>query len=174
MKRNKEIHIAMIRRSFFQTLAAALLPQPILATAKTVQPTCEPPARAAHTPAAIQDPEWLQVWREIPKIEIFTRDLECHDDPHQCAVAKVVMRHIAGNIPLTFRYSGGSEPGLVRTVHPILLFYQDYFTYFKFCDASEYPEFSDSPLFLLGWCQTRQAARYFRLYQMEMPTNAPT
>ena len=84
------------------------------------------------------------------------------------------MRHIAGNILLSFRYTAGSEPGLVRTVHPILLFYQDYFTYFQFRtdDPTEYPEFSDSPLYLLGWCQTRQAARYFRLDRMEMPTHA--
>lgn len=32
----------MIRRSFFQTLAAALLPQSVIAMAKDVQPGCEP------------------------------------------------------------------------------------------------------------------------------------
>jgi hypothetical protein len=160
----------MIRRTFFQTLTAALLPQSVLAAAKTVQPTCEPPASGLHTPATIRNPEWLQEWREIPKIELFAHDLECHDDPQQCAVAKVVMEHIAGNIPFSFRYSGGSEPGSVRTVHPILLFYQDYFTYFQFRtdDPTEYPEFNESPFYLLAWCETRQEAQYFRLDRMEV------
>ncbi len=160
----------MIRRTFFQSLAAALLPQPALAAAKPLQPTGEPSARALYNPTPIRDPEWLQAWREIPKIELFPHDLECHDDPHQVAVAKIVMRHIPGNIPLTFRYIGGSEPGSIRTVRPILLFYQDYFTYYQFCtdDPTEYPEFNESPFYLLGWCQTRQAARYFRLDRMEM------
>jgi hypothetical protein len=158
----------MIRRTFFQSLAAAFLPRPLLAAAEPVQATCTTLA-IKPPPAPIRNPEWLQEWREIPKIELFAHDLECHDDPHQCAVAKVVMEHIAGNIPLTFRYTGGSAPGSVRAVHPILLFYQDYFTYFQFRtdDPTEYPEFNESPLYLLGWCQTRQAARTFRLDRME-------
>jgi predicted DNA-binding transcriptional regulator YafY len=157
----------MIRRSFFQTLAAALLPRPILATAKTVQPGCEPFARTLHHPPPVLDPEWVRTWREISKIEVFAHDLECHDDPHQVALAEIVMRHISGNIPISFRYVGGSEPGAIRTVLPTLLFYQDYFTYYQFCeDPTEYPEFNESPLYLLGWCQTRQAARTFRLDRM--------
>ena len=73
----------MIRRSFFQTLAAALLPQPVIAAAKPLQATCKPTACALHSPAPIQDPEWLQEWREIPKLEIFAKGLPYHEDAHQ-------------------------------------------------------------------------------------------
>lgn len=65
----------------------------------------------------------------------------------------------------------GKQTGITTSaVHPILLFYQDYFTCFQFRtdDPTEYPEFNESPLYLLGWCQTRQAARYFRLDRMEI------
>lgn len=101
----------MIRRSFFQTLAAALLPQPVIAATRTMQPGCKPPARALRNPAPIQNPEWLQEWREIPNLEIFAKDLPCRDDPHQRDLGEVLLRHIGEGPPLTFRYTGGSEPG---------------------------------------------------------------
>jgi predicted DNA-binding transcriptional regulator YafY len=159
----------MIRRSFFQTLAAALLPQPLLAAAKSVQPGCEPPARALHSPAPIQDPEWLQEWREIPKLEIFAKDLPYHEDPHQRDLGEVILRHIGEGRPFTFRYTGGSEPGAVRTVLPTLLFSPDFCPY-RMCyeDPTELPDPSQTPIYLLGWCLIRQAARTFRLDRMEI------
>jgi predicted DNA-binding transcriptional regulator YafY len=159
----------MIRRTFFQTLAAALLPQPVIAVAKTLQPGCKPPARTLHNPAPIQDPESLQEWREIPKMEVFAKDLPYHEDPHQRALGEIILRHIGEGAPFTFRYSGGSEPGVVRTVLPTLLFSPDYCPY-RMCyeDPTELPDPSQTPIYLLGWCQTRQAARNFRLDWMEM------
>lgn len=161
----------MIRRSFFQTLAAALLPQPVIALAKTAQPGCEPPARALHNPSPSLSPEWLQEWREIPKLEIFAKDLPYHEDPHQRDLGEVILRHIGEGSPFTFRYTGGSEPGAVRTVLPTLLFSPDFCPY-RMCyeDPTELPAPSETPIYLLGWCQSRQAARYFRLDRMEMVT----
>jgi hypothetical protein len=159
----------MIRRTFFQTLAAAFLPQPGLAASKAVQPTCEPPARTLHSPAPIQDPEWLQEWREIPKLEVFAKDLPNHEDPHQRELGEVILRHIGEGTPFTFRYTGGSEPGAVRTVLPTLLFCPDFCPY-RMCyeDPTELPPPSETPIYLLGWCQTRHAARTFRLARMEV------
>jgi hypothetical protein len=157
----------MIRRSFFQTLAAALLPRPVIAAAKAMQRGCEPPARALHSPAPIQDPEWLQEWREIPKMEVFAKDLPDHVDPHQRDLAAVILQNIDEGSPFTFRYTGGSEPGTVRTVLPTLLFSPDFCPY-RMCyeESTELPDPSETPIYLLGWCQTRQAARTFRLDRM--------
>ena len=162
----------MIRRSFFQTLAAVLLPQPILAAAKPAQAPCAQAARVAHSAVTVRDPEWLREWREIPKLEVFAKDLPDHEDPHQRDLGEVILRHIGEGSSFTFRYTGGSEPGAVRTVLPTLLFCLDYFTYFQFRtdDPTEYPEANEAPIYLLGWCQTRQAARNFRLDRMGMVT----
>ena len=164
----------MIRRTFFQTLAAALLPQQVIATAKTVQPVCEPPARTFHHPAPVMDPDWLREWREIPKMEIFAKDLPDHADPHQQALGYVILRHIGEGGPFTIRYTGGSEPGAFRTVLPTLLFSPDFCPY-RMCyeDPTELPDPSEVPIYLLGWCQTRQAARTFRLDRMEMVAPTP-
>jgi hypothetical protein len=159
----------MIRRSFFQTLAAALLPQPVIAAARTLQPGCKPPVCTLHNPAPIQDPEWLQEWREIPKLEVFAKDLPYHQDPHQREFGEIILRHIGEGTPFTFRYNGGSEPGAVRTVLPTLLFSPDFCPY-RMCyeDPTGLPDPSEVPIYLLGWCQTRQAARTFRLDRMEL------
>lgn len=159
----------MIRRSFFQTLAAALLPQPVIAIAKTAQPGCEPPARALHNTSPIRNPEWLQEWREIPKLEIFTKDLPDHEDPHQRDLGEVILRHIGEGNSFTFRYMGGTEPGAVRTVLPTLLFSTDFCPH-RMCyeDPTALPAPNETPIYLLGWCHTRQAARYFRLDRMEL------
>jgi predicted DNA-binding transcriptional regulator YafY len=159
----------MIRRSFFQTLAAAVFPQPFLAAAKPLQPTCEPFASALRHPAHVLDPDWLREWREIPKLEIFAKDLPADDDPPQRALGDVILRHIGEGRPFTFLYHGGSEPGAVRTVLPTLLFAPDFCPY-RMCyeDPTELPAPSETPIYLLGWCQTRHAARTFRLDRMEM------
>lgn len=158
----------MIRRSFFQTLAAALLPQPVIAATRTMQPGCKPPARALRNPAPIQNPLWLQEWREIPKLEIFAKDLSYRDDPHQRDLGEVLLRHIGEGTPITFRYTGGSEPGALRTVLPTLLFCTDsHPNRMRYEDPTELPDSSAPSIYLLGWCQTRQAARTFRLDRME-------
>jgi hypothetical protein len=91
------------------------------------------------------------------------------EDPHQRDLGEVILRHIGEGIPISFRYAGGSEPGAVRTVLPTLLFSPDLCPY-RMCyeDPTELPDPSETPIYLLGWCQTRQAARTFRLDRMEI------
>jgi hypothetical protein len=166
----------MIRRTFFQFLGAPFLPRPLLAVAEPVQATCTTHEEAPpQPPAPIHHPEWLHEWREIPKLEVFAKDLPDHGDPHQRAVAEVILAHIQSGQPFTFRYHGGSEPGATRTVLPTLLFHLDYYGHFYFCveDPSEIPDPDPVPIYLLGWCQTRQAARYFRLDRMQVSFPRP-
>ena len=79
---------------------------------------------------------------------------------------------VAGGIPIRFRYAGGSEPGTIRTVLPTSFFYLDYTTWFHFCSDGPpppgFPEYNESAYYLLGWCQTRQSARNFRIDRMEL------
>ena len=170
----------MIRRSFFQTLAAALLPPPVLAATKRtnpshpVLPTEVPSPHALPRPVTAPDPdpcpEWLREWRETPKQEVFADDLPGRIHPNQLPLAETILRHVAMGQPLSFRYTGGSEPGTIRTVLPTLLF--------RLYSFSHHPHRIDhpvaflhadkSPHYLLGWCQSRQAARTFRLDRMEL------
>jgi hypothetical protein len=100
---------------------------------------------------------------------IFANDLPYHEDPRQRDLGEIILRHIGVGTPFTFRYSGGSEPGALRTVLPTLLFSPDFCPY-RMCyeDPTELPDPSETPIYLLGWCQTRQAARTFRFDRMEM------
>jgi len=170
----------MIRRSFFQTLVAALLPPPVIAATKRTTPSHpplptevpSPPAspRAPTDPYLDPFPEWLREWRETPKQEVFVDNLPDHIHPHQLALAETILRHVAMGQSLSFRYTGGSEPGTIRTVLPTLLF--------RLYSFSHHPHRIDhpvaflhadkSPHYLLGWCQSRQAARTFRLDRMEL------
>jgi len=62
-------------------------------------------------------------------------------------------------------YAGGSEPGTISSVLPTLLICLDYLSYFEYRVEypADIPEASDMPIYLLGWCQTRHAARTFSL-----------
>lgn len=160
----------MIRRTFFELLSGLLLPRPILAAAKPAQAVRTPCANpSSWCPPAIPDPEWLREWRETPKLEVFLHDLPDHEDSHQRAVAEAILAHIQSSQPFTFLYHGGSLPGAVRTVLPTLLFSPDFCPY-RMCyeDPTDLPDPSETPIYLLGWCQTRQAARNFRIDRMEL------
>ena len=157
----------MIRRTFFQSLGAALLPRPLLADAEPAQAIGLTLAETAP-PTPIENPEWLREWREIPKLEVFAKDLLEHENPHERAIATVILDQIQSGKPFTFRYYGGSEPGSVRAVLPTLLFFPDFCPFrMGYEDPTELPDPSEIPMYLLGWCQTRQAARTFRLDRME-------
>jgi hypothetical protein len=162
----------MIRRSFFQTLAATLLPKPVVVAAETPPLPCGQTARNIPNQFLLEDPDWLRTWKAIPRVEMSADILSCRKDPHLLAVAAFIMPHIAGGIPVRFRYVGGSEPGTVRTVLPTSFFYLDYTTWFHFCWDEPlppgFPEYNESAYYLLGWCQTRQAARNFRIDRMEL------
>ena len=86
-------------------------------------------ALVLSTSEPVLDTDWLREWREIPKLEVFAKDLPYHEDPHQRELGYVILRHIGEGTPFTFRYTGGSEPGAVRTVLPTLLFSPDYCPY---------------------------------------------
>jgi hypothetical protein len=158
----------MIRRTFFQSLAASLLPRPLLAAADSVRATCTAPAETPPPPS-IHHPEWLSEWRKVQRVEIFPEDLPDHPSPHQRALAAVILQRIATAQPLAFRYHGGTQPGGARIVLPILLFALDYFAhyYFRCDDPGEIPDPDEPPMYLHAWCQTRNAPRIFRLDRMQ-------
>ncbi len=160
---------SMIRRSFFQTLAAVMLPPPVLATAKPAPAACGLPAQASHPSAPERDPDWLREWREMPKREVCVHDLPFHCDPRRRDFASAILYSITEGTPLTFRYHGGSEPGAARTVLPTLLFRPERssFPEFRSGDPAGFSALHETPIYLLGWCQTRHAARTFRLDRME-------
>jgi len=168
----------MFRRSFFQTLAAVLLPQPLIAATKpklpTVEPFLPPFPRPGTDPYLEPFPEWLREWRETPKQEVFADDLPDHIHPNQFALAETILRHLAMGQPLSFRYTGGSDPGTIRTVLPTLLFrlYHFYHDPHRIDHPVAVLHADKSPHYLLGWCQTRQAALSFRLDRMELEGTA--
>ena len=67
-------------------------------------------ALVLSTSEPVLDTDWLREWREIPKMEVFAKDLPYHEDPHQRELGYVILRHIGEGSPFTFRYTGGSEP----------------------------------------------------------------
>lgn len=160
----------MIRRSFIQTLGVALLPQSLFGKNKLTQPIRPLPAKGIGNPVENSEPEWLRDWRKIPKIEFLSKDIFNHKNWHQRETAQIILTRIKYGKPLIFQYYGGSDHGATRTVLPTLLFRLDYVSHYQAC-AQEYVEFpapDESPLYLLGWCQTRQAPRYFRLDRVQL------
>ncbi len=75
-----------------------------------MQATCTTLAKTPP-PAPIANPEWLREWREIPKLEVFAKDLPDHEDPHQRAIAAVILEHIQSGQPFTFRYDDHDRKG---------------------------------------------------------------
>jgi len=159
----------MIRRTFFHLLSGFLLPRPDLLAAKLPKPALPPLGTMLPPAAELSDPEWLREWRRIPRLEIAPKDLPDHNDPHQRSIAADIFPCIHHGTPFTFRYLGGSEPGLVRQVLPVLLFRLDYFGY---ChehreDPADVPDPAVVPIYLLAWCLSRNAPRTFRLDRMQ-------
>lgn len=111
------------------------------------------------------DPEWLREWQSIPRLEVREDDLPLLSDSHQRALAAEILMRIRGGRPFAFRYLGGSTPGEIRRVLPTSLFGLDLASHYHFLveDPTEFPEPADDPLYLLAWCQTRNAPRTFRL-----------
>ncbi len=63
--------------------------------------------------------------------------------------------------PFQFQHLGGSEPGRVRRVLPVLLFTTSLGD--TACGVGTL-----NPIYLLGWCLPRRAARTFRLDCMQV------
>ena len=87
-------------------------------------------------------------------------DLPLIPDPDQRELAAQILQRMRSGTPFTFQYLGGSEPGTRRQVLPVMLFTTDDDTN----PASCQPELG--PIYLLAWCQSRNAPRTFRLDRM--------
>ena len=150
----------MIRRSFFQSLVAALLPGPVLAAAKLAQPPCEQTARALHNSAPVEDPEWLKEWQRLPRLPLIPEDFSVIPNLEERSLVALILVSIGLGEPFQFQYLGGSEPGKHRRVLPVMLF-----TISR--DGESLGMGTPNPIYLLAWCQTRRAPRTFRLDRMD-------
>lgn len=106
---------------------------------KIALPPTPPPV-----PIVIQ-PDWVAAWQTTPRIPLLRSD-----DPAE----RFFLRALRKNQPVTFTYDGGSEPGLVRDVHPLFLFRMDG------CRRA----------YLTAYCRVRQELRTFRLDRVHLPS----
>ena len=155
----------MIRCTFFRLLSGIFRPSPDLLATKSPPPASTPSGPSLPPAAEIPQPEWLQEWVGIPRLEIAPDHLPNHSDAHQRLVAEGIFPRIHNGTPFTFRYLGGSQPGVLRQVLPVQLFCLDYFSYFypRCEDPADIADPDVVPIYLLAWCLSRKAPRTFRL-----------
>jgi hypothetical protein len=153
----------MIRRTFFQTLAAAALPAPAITRAPLSQgntPTVADRPEPALPPAPFA-PEWLAEWQGLPRLPVLPDDTEWIEPINDRVTSIHILICIQLAQPFTFRYHGGSEPGKTRKVLPVMLFTT------ALCDMpadAAHP----NPIYLLAWCRLRNAPRHFRIDRIEI------
>lgn len=150
----------MIRRTFFHLLAGVPLPGLRWHEGFSPKSAASPPKPVPFLPANDPpDPEWLQEWLRLPRLPVVSVDLPQIADPQERDLAALILQRIRSGRPFDFQYFGGSEPGKLRCVLPVLVFTTalDDLP----CDAGD-----PNPLYLLGWCQSRNAPRTFRLDRM--------
>lgn len=154
----------MNRRSVFHhALALFGIPSGLAANALSAPSVAPRPGPVPGSPPA--PPPWLEEWLRLPLRPVIHPDeLGSGVHPRVRQLASRILAGTNGGGPLTFRYHGGSDPGGVRSVHPVLLFR-------KFDPADPAPEPADrraaKPLYLLAHCRTRGAARTFRVERIE-------
>jgi len=160
----------MIRRTFFQLFSGILLPNPDQLAAKSPAPAWMPLRPILQPTAENSQPEWLREWKRIPRLEIAPDDLPDRSDDHQMSIAASLFQHIHNGRPFSFRYLGGSQPGLVRQVLPVQLFSLDHFSFFypRCEDSADIPDPDVAPIYLLAWCLTRNAPRTLRLDRIQI------
>lgn len=150
----------MHRRPFLQLLAGLIHGIPTVTASASpslgnLQNTSHPVVSAIFSPGDSLE-NFLLEWQRLPMQPIPTvEDIPKNVTPFEREIATSllsVMRE--GVADFHFTYQGGSEPGTTRQVQPILLFQ-------KFEFAYDLPE--RFHLYLLAFCQSRQAARTFRL-----------
>lgn len=152
----------MIRRSFFGLLSGVFLPRPLWAAASHAgEPSPSDTRKWISPPVATSDPEWLSEWMRLPRLPLIPDDFAVIPDLEERSLVALILVSIGLGEPFQFQYLGGSEPGKHRRVLPVLLFTTSR-------DGEFFGMGTPNRIYLLGWCQTRQAARTFRLDRMEM------
>lgn len=151
----------MIRRTFFHLLAG--IPLPGLRWHEGLFPkSIGYPAKPAPFPSSndTPDPEWLQEWLRLPRLPVVSADLPLIGVPQERDLVALILQRIRSGSPFDFRYFGGSEPGKLRRVLPVLVFTTA---------LDDMPCGAGDPnsLYLLAWCQSRAAPRTLRLDRMQ-------
>ena len=125
------------RRSFLGFLfKTPLIPAAVLLTRK---------ASAVLAPPLPPVTEiWLAEWQAAPRLPIVKSD-----DPTE----RFFLSALRLKQPVSFTYYGGSEPGNIRDVHPVLLFRVDGYR----------------SAYLTAYCQSRHEIRSFRLDRVLLP-----
>ncbi len=152
----------MIRRSFFHLLSAAFYPRPVWNSPRpgeVLHPNPAPQATAAS--ATTIDPESLLAWLRLPRLPLIPESFSVIPDVNESTLVVVLLVSIGLGEPIQFKYFAGSEPGRSRRVLPVLVFTTSRCE--PTCGVGTL-----NPIYLLGWCQTRHAARTFRLDRMEI------
>ena len=124
------------RRSFLGFLfKAPLIPVAVLATRKV--------SAALAPPLPPVTEIWLAEWQSAPRLPIVKSD-----DPTE----RFFLRALSLKQPVSFSYYGGSAPGDIRAVHPVLLFRVDGYR----------------SAYVTAYCQARQEIRTFRLDRVHL------
>ena len=113
------------------------------------------------------DPEWLTEWLRLPRLTLLPDDLPQIPAPDQRELAAQILGRMQSGTPFPFRYFGGSQPGTRRQVLPVMLFTTA-------ADDNASWEFDLGPIYLLAWCQARDAPRTFRLDRMRAAALSPS
>jgi predicted DNA-binding transcriptional regulator YafY len=146
----------MIRRTFFELLSGAFFPRPIWHSAHLGETLPPNPVAKATAASVTIDPEWLREWLRLPRLPLLTEDFSVIPNLKERSLVALILVSIGLGEPFQFQYFGGSEPGKSRRVLPVMLFTTR-------LDDVSCGVGTPNPIYLLGWCQTRQAARTFRL-----------
>jgi hypothetical protein len=149
----------MIRRTFFELLSGAFLPRPILISTSLRKSTLPCFDYGVPAPSEKPDPEWLTEWMRLPRLPWLADDLPEIPDPRESELAAQILQRIRSGASFDFQYFGGSEPGKSRQVLPVLLFTTA-------VDDMPCGVGDPNPIYLLAWCQSRNAPRTFRLDRM--------
>lgn len=151
----------MVRRTFFQLFAGFSIPLPRGHTEHSPEAAGPAHKRVQFLPLNdVPDPEWLRDWLRLPRLPVLSDDLPQIAEPQERDLAALIIQRIRSGIPIDFRYFGGSEPGKPRQVLPVQLFTTA---------PDGMPSGADdpNPIYLLAWCQSRNAPRTFRLDRMQ-------
>ena len=139
---------AMTRRTLLGLFSALLTPRLPGSAPQETRPAGMHPEIDPWFPASTLD-DWLR----LPMRPIL--DPEILPTAYQ-KLARQLLERMTDGQPVDFTYHGGSDPGTLRRVLPVLLFQK--------LDP-ELPEIDalGEPTYLLAYCQTRNAPRTFRL-----------